>query len=138
LEASFSFTQSRPVVWSGGPVLLAERPEGWEERFAAVLREASRREFDVNTWNCGLFVKACVEAILCRPMPSRLSRTMERTVDRHFSRTERAQARRGDVVLAHLPGPTLGVCTGATAAFVDASGLTEIPMSRVLIAWKVE
>jgi hypothetical protein len=112
--------------------------DGWESRFAAVLKEASTRQFDARTWNCALFVKVCVEAILCRPMPSRLSRTLERTVDACFPRTERAQARRGDVVLAHLPKPTLGVCMGPAAAFVGPDGLTEVPMSRVVIAWRVE
>ena len=113
------------------------RPDGWESRFAAVLKEASQREFDARTWNCALFVKACVEAILCRPMPSRLSRTLERTVDQHFPRITASQARRGDVVLAELPQRTLGVCVGSTAAFVGPDGLTEIPMSQVLIAWRV-
>ena len=113
------------------------RPEGWESRFAAVLKEAGSREFDAQTWNCALFVKACVEAILCRPMPSRLSRTLERTVDAHFPRITPSLARRGDVVLAQIPHRTLGVCVGAKAAFVGKSGLVTEPMNRVLIAWSV-
>lgn len=103
-----------------------------------MLREASRREFDPQTWNCALFVRACAEALTGRPIPKKLYRTLERTVDAYFQRIERTQARRGDIVLAEIPQRTLGVCTGARAAFVSPSGLTEIPMSHVLIVWRAE
>ena len=114
------------------------RPDGWEARFAAVLRDASRREFHARDWNCAEFARQCAEAITCRPIPRRLSRTLKRTVDAYFPRIGVRQASRGDVVLANLPNPTLGVCAGSVAAFVSPAGLTEIPMSQVLIAWRVD
>jgi hypothetical protein len=119
------------------PLVNINRPYGWEERLAAVLKEASQRQFDPQTWNCALFARACAEAVSGRSLPTRLSRTLEHTVDRLFPRIERSQALRGDVVLADQPKPSLGVCTGSQAAFVGPEGLIEIPMSRVLIAWRV-
>lgn len=116
---------------------IMPRPDGWESRFTAVLEQAQHRPFNAREWNCALFAAACVEAILCRPMPRRLARNLESTVDAHFPRIERALAGPGDVVLAHVPHKTLGVCTGRSATFLGGSGLYSIPMSEVSLAWKV-
>jgi hypothetical protein len=116
---------------------IMPRPDGWESRFAAVLEQARTRPFDAREWNCALFARACVQAITGREIPARLSRNLESTVDTHFPRIERALARPGYVVLAEVPHKTLGVCTGRSATFLGASGLYSIPMSEVLICWKV-
>jgi hypothetical protein len=127
------------VVGCGYPSRNApERPEGWEARLSAVLREASVREFNPQTWNCALFARACAEAVSGRELPTRLSRTLETTVDRLFPRhPDPRLARRGDVVLAYLDVKTLGVCVGPEVAFVTTKGLHMTPRSTIHIAWRV-
>jgi hypothetical protein len=46
-------------------------------------------------------------------------------------------ARRGDLVLADVPEPSLGVCNGVRAVFVGSSGFISEPMRRALLAWRV-
>jgi hypothetical protein len=59
-------------------------------------------------------------------------------VDELFQRHSYAlAARRGDVVLANVPHPTLGVCVGAQAVFLMESGLMSKPLSEIAIAWRV-
>jgi len=113
------------------------RLPGWESRLAVVLDEARTREFDAGTWNCALFARACVQAITGRELPTELSGTLVETADTYFPRIRRSLARPGDVVLASLPEPTLGVCTGRYAAFLGKSGLHTIPLSEVVICWRV-
>jgi hypothetical protein len=126
-----------PERFLGLHTQIMPRLEGWESRFAAALDQARTRPFDAREWNCALFARACVQAITGREIPARLSRNLESTVDTHFPRIERALARPGDVVLAEIPHKTLGVCTGRYATFLGVSGLYSIPMSEVLICWKV-
>jgi hypothetical protein len=113
------------------------RRDGWEARLEDVLRDAVARTFDARRWNCALFALACAEAVRGVPIPYRWLGCLEATVDAVLLRVERRTARRGDVVLAHVPQPSLGVCTGAVATFAGLSGLVEIPMRQVLICWRV-
>lgn len=46
-------------------------------------------------------------------------------------------ARRGDVVLADVPLPTLGVCVGTHALFVAHEGLLRRTMGEIRVAWSV-
>jgi len=120
------------------PVVF-NRPAGWEQRLAEVLREASVRSFDERNWNCARFSHSCASAVTGRQLPYRLHKTLEASVDAIFDRhADPRLARRGDVVLAHLNvGKTLGVCTGAEIAFVTAKGLQMEPRSVIRIAWSV-
>lgn len=114
-----------------------ERPDGWESRFAAVLKEASIRQFDAARWNCARFTHACAEAVTGRSLPYTLRRSLEASVDAIFDRYESpTQAQRGDVVLARMPHDTLGVCVGPAAVFVMERGLMRRPRSEILIAWR--
>lgn len=110
----------------------------WQSRLTETIRQAKATQFDPKRWNCALFAAACAEAITGRSMPRKLKGALDETVDSVFSRVAPALAQRGDVVLAHAPEPSLGVCCGRVAAFVTASsGLTYFPMQKVRIAWRV-
>jgi hypothetical protein len=113
------------------------RPEGWHARLKAVLREAVIRPFNRKTWNCAVFAHSCAQEVSGRVLPFRRYGTLEKSVDAVLPRISRRQAIRGDVVLADIQKPCLGVCLGAKAAFVKPTGLTEVPMSQVRIAWRV-
>lgn len=114
----------------------AVRLPDWQSRLDAAIREA-RKPFNAKDHNCALFAARCAEAITGRPMPRRLRGSLEATVDSLFPRVHVRMALRGDLVLARVPEPSLGVCCGRRAAFVTASGLTYYPMRKVRIAWSV-
>lgn len=76
-------------------------------------------------------------AVSGRDIPSRWLGSLEATADAVLPRVDRRRAIRGDVVLACVPEPSLGVCVGRRAAFMKASGLTYYPMRSVRIAWSV-
>lgn len=113
------------------------RPAGWELRLSAVLREASMREFDPRHWNCARFVHACAQAVRGAELPFEWKGSLEQSADAVLERTEVKQALRGDVLLADVPHPTLGVCVGARAVFLAANGLQSVPRSTARVAWAV-
>jgi hypothetical protein len=99
---------------------------------------ASVSRYEARSWNCARFAHACAEAVCGRELPFRFRESLEGSVDHVFQRIEVPYARRGDVVCADVPSPSLGVCLGAKAAFVQPYGLMEVPMGRVRSAWKVD
>jgi hypothetical protein len=113
------------------------RVEAWESRLAEALRDARSMEFDTRRWNCALFARHCVMAVTGRDVPVRWLGSLSATADAVLPRVDVRRAQRGDVVLAHTPEPSLGVCVGRKAAFVTASGLTYYPMRKARIAWSV-
>lgn len=113
------------------------RPDNWEDRLADQLRVAMVREFSTKSWNCAQFAHSCASAVSGRVLPFAWRGSLEASADAALPRVEPRLARRGDVVLAHVPEPSLGVCLGRLAAFVGRSGLERIPMSRVVAAWRV-
>lgn len=76
-------------------------------------------------------------AVSGRDIPSRWLGSLEETTDAVLSRVDKRRALRGDIVLAPVPEPSLGVCTGRRAAFMTSQGLTYYPMRRARIAWRV-
>lgn len=113
------------------------RPDGWETHLNSVLAAATVRRYAAKEWNCARFAHACAEAVSGRTLPFRRRGTLEESVDAVLPRSEPRQARRGDVVLAEVPEPSLGVCLGRKAAFVTARGLLTVPMRSVRVAWSV-
>lgn len=115
------------------------RAPGWEARLAEQLRQASARPFDAKSWNCARFAHACAEAVSGRSIPFQRKRGgLEVSVDAVLPRVQPRRACRGDVVLANVPEPSLGVCVGCNAAFLMRhSGLLTIPMRQVIVAWSV-
>jgi hypothetical protein len=119
------------------PVLIA-RPPGWEARLIDVLKQASVRRYDPRRWNCARFAHACAEAVSGRSIPfAYVGGSLEASADAALPRIAVRAVRRGDVVIADLPHPTLGVCVGAHVVFVVAEGLMEKPRSSVRAAWGV-
>jgi hypothetical protein len=115
------------------------RSDGWEERLALALKEATLKHFHVKQWNCARFAHAIAEAVTGRALPYEFKGSLEASVDALFSRhTDTRAMQRGDVVLANVPHATLGVCVGAELAFVmEAKGLLLKPRSEAVIAWRV-
>lgn len=114
------------------------RPPGWEARLAAVLREAATRPYDARRWNCARFAHRAAEAVSLRSIPfAYVGGSLAASADAVLSRVEPPQAQRGDVVLADVPEPSLGVCAGRVAVFLGRRGLECFPMSRVRAAWVV-
>lgn len=117
---------------------MESRVSGWEGRLAAVLKDAARRPFDARHWNCARFAHACAEAVAGRALPAVWKGSLEESADAVLPRIRPAFARRGDIVLAAVPAPSLGVCLGARAAFVAKDGgLLTRPMGEVSLAWAV-
>lgn len=124
-----------------GPFLIVparERPAGWETRLAEQISFAARKHFHPKDWNCARFAHTCAQAVARRALPFRWKGSLEESVDAVLARYPDVKlARRGDVVLASLPEPSLGICTGAHALFVTAAGLREWPLARCSVAWVV-
>lgn len=116
----------------------AARPEGWELRLASAINAAFGRPYHARDWNCATFAHTCATAVRGVALPYRWRGGLSESVDAVLARVPVKFAQRGDVVIAHVPEPTLGVCVGAHALFVTPSGrLLEVPMGRALIAWVV-
>lgn len=114
------------------------RIAGWEAALVDLLRQASMRGFSARRrWNCGRFGHACAEALSGRRITIRWQGTLEATVDATLPRIAPREAVRGDLVLALVPKPALGVCVGRSAVFVAARGLLSVPMHRISAAWRV-
>jgi hypothetical protein len=113
------------------------RARGWESRLIAVMREASLRPYAAREWNCARFAHTCAQVVQGRALPFAWKGSLENSVDAVLLRVEVRQAQRADLVLAHVPEPSLGVCIGAQAAFVTPAGLMTVPMRNVRIAWSV-
>lgn len=116
---------------------MSERARGWERRLAVVLREAAARPYHARDWNCARFAHVCAQVVQGREIRYAWKGSLADSVDAVLPRVEVRLARRGDIVLASVPDPSLGVCLGAAAAFVTAGGLLTEPMSRADIAWSV-
>lgn len=113
------------------------RHPDWEARLVQIVKTGTDRPFEPRYWNCALFAKACAEAVSGQEILWKWKGSVEATADSVLERIQPSQACRGDVVLATLPEPSLGVCLGALAAFVAHQGLYTVPMSRVTAAWAV-
>lgn len=115
------------------------RVAGWEARLARIIAEAGRRPYHPEEWNCCLFARECVQALTGELMPPVWRGTVAQTVD--GAGLERLQspskAQRGDLVLALIPDPAVGVCLGARSAFVGPAGLSLLRTSRASMAWRV-
>lgn len=114
-----------------------ERPPGWELRLREALARARGREFDAREWNCARFAHSCACAVSLRLLPFRHHGSLEGSVDAVLSRVDPSLALRGDIVMADVPEPSLGVCIGSHALFVTAEGLMRLTMDGVRVAWCV-
>lgn len=76
-------------------------------------------------------------AVSGRDIPARWLGSLEATADAVLTRVDVRRAQRGDIVLAPVPEPSLGVCVGRKAMFMTSKGLTPYPMRRARIAWSV-
>lgn len=124
------------VAWGLLPQMI--RRDGWEARLAESLRAGAARPYDAKKWNCARFAHCCAEAAAGRALPFRRKPGgLEACADAVLPRVAVLHARRGDVVLANVPAPSLGVCLGRTAAFLSRSGLMTIPMRQAVAAWSV-
>lgn len=117
---------------------MSERTGDWEARLIAVLKEAAERTFDARAWNCARFAHACAQAVSGRVLPFELKGSLEASVDAVLPRIPTKLATRGDIMLGHVPEPSLGVCIGAQVAFVTLpAGLMTQPRRRMAAAWRV-
>ena len=116
---------------------MRDRQENWESALVAELRAANGRPYDARRWNCARFAHQCANAIATRPIPWITRDGLVEGANAVLTRIDPAGAQRGDVVLAHVPQPSLGICLGVRAAFVTASGLMTIPRSDIVAAWSV-
>lgn len=113
------------------------RAAGWESRLAAVVLEARKRAFDPKRWNCARFAHEAAQAVAGQALPYRWHGSLEASADAALPRINPKRALCGDIVMADVPLPTLGVCIGRKAAFVSVSGLIYFPMRKARIAWSV-
>ena len=120
---------------------MSDRPQDWEARLVQELRAASLKPFDARQWNCARFAHVCACAVSGRELPAPGHATwkgsLEASVDAMLPRIAPLQARRGDLVLADVPEPSLGVCIGSAAAFVTTDGLLTRPLHEIRSAWSV-
>lgn len=123
--------------------VTSERPcrqPGWEARLAQAISGAVGRAYHPQTWNCAKFAHACAVAVRNGPVDYRWRGSLAESADAVLPRVDVTFAQRGDVVLASVPEPSLGVCVGANAAFLTRRGrILEIPMTnpRISCAWAV-
>lgn len=113
------------------------RPADWELRLNRVLRASVDRPYHVREWNCARFAHACAEAVSGRSIPFKFKNSLAESVDSVLIRSCPLLAKRGDIVLAHVPEPSLGVCIGREAVFVTNEKLLQVPMQKISIAWAI-
>ena len=152
-RSSGSRKRERPASWTG----MTRRPD-WPERLAEVVAAAMGRHFAWGEHDCALFACDCAAAMTgedpglsfrgryktARGAAGAIMRYGKvRGIEELALRTlgapiEPAFARRGDVVLVDTDlGPALGVVTAAGAAFPGPDGLTFLPITEALKAWRV-
>ena len=140
------------------------RAEGWEARLREAVEAAREKPFEWGTNDCALFAADCVRAMTGTDLAaafrgkyttaSGARRALMRFGEGSLEATVMAVlgepivptlARRGDVVLfqSFPPGAppdgieALAVCLGEVAASPGPQGLTYVPMSEWLKAWRV-
>lgn len=118
------------------------RAINWEQRLAALLLESQQRPFKPHIWNCAKFAHAGAVAVTGEAVPRPSHKTwkgsLEASMDALFPRSPNlAFVRRGDIVVADIPQPTLGICVGAHFASVSETGILEFPISVARVAWRV-
>lgn len=119
-------------------MIARDRPVDWEARLAKAIRDASHKQFSARRWNCALFAHDCAQRVSGRALPFAMKGgSLVTSVDAVLPRVAPQLARRGDIVMAHVPEPSLGVCVGREALFVAKKGLMRLPMRGVRTAWSV-
>lgn len=139
-----------------------ERFADWPARLHEAIEQGKRTAFAWGTADCALWacdvVKAMTDVDLAAPLRGTysteggaqlamlgfagrggLAATCTAIAAAHGLTEEAwAIAMRGDLVLVETPaGPALGVCIGGRAAFLAATGLAFLPMSRAIRCWRV-
>jgi hypothetical protein len=138
-------------------VKINTRLPDWEARLDDVLRDWRFRRFVWGLADCVHFAQDAGRALTGRDIFGALPaydteaaarrallgaghRSLDSFACAHLPGIARAQAGRGDIVLApaaaQVPG-ALGVCVGPTASFVAREGLEFLPMGMVHLAWGV-
>lgn len=116
---------------------MRDRPQDWEARLARALQATANRPYNTRTWNCARFAHYMAEQVSGRTLPYQYQGSLEASVDALFERVPVLLAQRGDVVLADVPEPSLGVCVGGQVLFVSAGGLLTRSLRDARIAWGV-
>lgn len=135
---------------------LPRRPD-WPARLSAYVGARRRTAFAWGTNDCCTFAWVAVGALTgVEPFPSlrghRSAYAATRTLVRHGCRStvdmmtlalgpplDNARlARRGDIVCVdRTRRPTMGVCLGASCAFVGLDGLLFLPLAAADLFWRV-
>jgi len=128
----------------------------WTE-FERIIDESRTRDFQWGNHDCMQFVnriyKTLKGQVLCPEAEKRYSTAFgarkalleevngdyKLLIDRYLERVDPKLARKGDVVMFDTrgDGDAVGICLGSQFCCVTSVGLSYLPMSLALLAWKV-
>ncbi len=132
------------------------RRRDWVSRLLAVVDDAQGRPFEWGQHDCCLFAARCIDAMTGSDWEGDLAtcyqdeasalayikaeRTIRESVSRRFGDpVAPLLARRGDLVLIDSPlGEAVTVCVGPSLVGAAPSGLTVLPLSAGLCAWRID
>lgn len=132
------------------------RRKDWVSRLLAVVDDAQGRPFEWGQHDCCLFAARCIDAVTGSDWAVDLELwywdestalayikaegSIRASVSRRFGEpVAPLLARRGDLVLVDSPiGEAVTVCVGPSLVGAAPSGLTVLPLSAGLCAWRID
>ncbi len=132
------------------------RRKDWVSRLLAVVDDAQGRPFEWGQHDCCLFAARCIDAVTGSFWAGSLDACYQdeatalayikaeggirASVSRRFGDpVPPLLARRGDLVLVDSPlGEAVTVCVGPSLVGAAPSGLTVLPLSAGLCAWRID
>lgn len=132
------------------------RKENWQKDFSSLLMKKVHEPFGWGKNDCIIFGAQVVETITGEDFYSQYlgyeskkeadviikkNGGVEKLISKHLGRSFENVlfARRGDLVLMHLPQKTIGVVddTGEKIACLSESGLIRLPLKKAVRFWRV-
>lgn len=134
------------------------RRHNWATHLAIAVETAKSKTFQWGTFDCMLFAADVVYAMTGVDYAKEFRGTYDSEFGAYrliaaygseadlltrvigVSSVQSSQGMRGDVVLASLPTPTVGVCMGVNCAFLASGekGIIFLPRSVITQVWRIE
>lgn len=135
---------------------MLRRYNDWPERLAEFTKGAERRLFRYGEWDCAMLSADCVRVLTGEDLAAEFRDQYDSAesaayaiaksghgnlrdmVSAKLPEIEPLMAQRGDVVMIEQDGTdALGICVGIEIIAAGPDGLTRLPITAALAAWRV-